>query len=294
MMNVCIILDSLYRKHYEHDEIANLMWSEHTVSLVVVEDKQNAHTDQKIEPSRKSIFGKISTKLNEIIDKKWFILLEIERKIATYLRPGTIFQDQINEMNRPVLIYDTVPDLLGVQTIYTNPVRVGKYTYDFPNNVIERIKENCDIVILFGFNKILCGRILSAARHGVLSFHCADTMRYRGRPSGLHEWINNESFVGTTLQRLNEKLDGGEVILRRFANIIDASSHDEVNFRAMALKSDMAVEGIKLVEKNNCTFLVPKDSKLSTIKNSNRLVIVGRCLLKNIVRRYWFTQKCVE
>lgn len=62
---------------------------------------------------------------------------------------------------------------------------------------------------------ILEGGVLTAAKHGVLSFHHGDNRAYRGGPAGFWEIFNREVTTGFVLQRLNEELDGGEVLLRR-------------------------------------------------------------------------------
>lgn len=70
-----------------------------------------------------------------------------------------------------------------------------------------------DILLRFGFN-ILKGPILSAARHGVWSFHHADNRVNRGMPPGFWEIVEDASVTGVTLQRLTEDLDNGRILAR--------------------------------------------------------------------------------
>ena len=74
-------------------------------------------------------------------------------------------------------------------------------------------RHQLDLLIRIGF-RILHGSILSAARHGVWSFHHGDNRRYRGGPPGVWEVLQDHPESGVTLQRLTEELDGGEVLAR--------------------------------------------------------------------------------
>ena len=59
-------------------------------------------------------------------------------------------------------------------------------------------------------------QILESACYGVWSFHHGDEQEYRGQPPGLWELIAGENVVGSILQRLTERLDGGVVLHRGF------------------------------------------------------------------------------
>jgi hypothetical protein len=57
------------------------------------------------------------------------------------------------------------------------------------------------------------------SRFGVLSYHHGDPTKYRGRPAGFHEILNNEDKVGIIVQRLSNKLDGGDIYAKAFSKI---------------------------------------------------------------------------
>ncbi len=72
---------------------------------------------------------------------------------------------------------------------------------------------NFDVLIRCG-SGILRGEILSAAKHGVLSFHHADNRINRGSPPGFWEVYHRQESTGFVIQRLTEELDGGNVLFR--------------------------------------------------------------------------------
>jgi hypothetical protein len=76
-------------------------------------------------------------------------------------------------------------------------------------------QENFDLLIRCG-SGILKGGILSSARLGIVSFHHADNRINRGGPAGFWEVYYRQAKTGFVVQRLNEELDGGAVILRGY------------------------------------------------------------------------------
>ena len=74
-------------------------------------------------------------------------------------------------------------------------------------------KENFDILIRTG-SGILRGDILKVPKLGILSFHHGDNRVNRGGPTGFWEAINKDISIGFIIQKINEELDGGDIIYR--------------------------------------------------------------------------------
>ena len=70
-----------------------------------------------------------------------------------------------------------------------------------------------DCIIRCG-SGILRGDILDIPKFGVISFHHGDNRVNRGGPSGFWEVLNDEPSSGFVIQKLNQELDGGEVLIR--------------------------------------------------------------------------------
>ena len=69
-------------------------------------------------------------------------------------------------------------------------------------------------MIINGSEKILKGEILNTTRLGIISIHHGDNRKYRGGPGGFWEVYNSELKSGYIIQKLNEKLDAGNVLFR--------------------------------------------------------------------------------
>lgn len=286
-MRVCVVLDSEHRKKYEHEELVNLWNSGHDVSMILVESSFSLNDRELYGEQR----GAFIASVKRIIDRKWFFLINLEERLAKWIKPTTVPEDEYRSLNSRVSIFDSLPQARAVGLTSFEPVKVGKILYEFPEDVLRKIESFAEIVVFLGFNKIVRGGILDRPKYGVLSFHHADIKKYRGRPAGFHEWINDEHFVGTTLQRLTPDLDIGDVVIKRHADITGLDCYQQVLVEAMKLKGNMLVEGIDSVEKGLLLEVLPNESKpkLSTMCNSNTLSNVARCLIKNIKRRYFHT-----
>ncbi len=109
----------------------------------------------------------------------------------------------------PVNIETILPNVTVKHVI---PERKGKYSEVFSDADIKDVQSrNLDVLIRFGFD-ILKGEILTAAKHGVWSFHHGDEMHYRGGPVSFWELFHKASSNGAILQKLTEKIDAGYIL----------------------------------------------------------------------------------
>lgn len=99
-----------------------------------------------------------------------------------------------------------------------------KYSDWFSDADVHEIeKYNLDVAISFGF-RILKGRALHIAKHGVWSYHHGDNHINRGGPAGFWEVLEGSEVIGSVLQVLNEDLDNGTVIYRSWTSTSDRFS----------------------------------------------------------------------
>jgi len=99
-----------------------------------------------------------------------------------------------------------------------------KYSDWFTDTDIDAIQEqHLDVALAFGF-RILKGKALQIARHGVWSYHHGDNLINRGGPAGFWEVMEGSTITGSVLQRLNEDLDNGYVIQRSWSSTSDRFS----------------------------------------------------------------------
>ncbi|GAB7020568.1 formyltransferase family protein [Halostagnicola bangensis] len=157
---------------------------------------------------------------------------------------------------------------------------------EFPEDVVARIRDCCDVVVRFGFG-LVRGSILTAPRYGVLSFHPADIRRFRGMgpPAVFHD---GRTVTGSTLQRLDDSIDGGEIVAYADIDIADCDTLWDVFDRVLSRQRGLLIEGITNVRDPDFEPTRLTDDELGEFyyrKQRHGLAFSGRVLLKNVVGR---------
>ncbi|MFH5797265.1 formyltransferase family protein [Haladaptatus sp. CMAA 1911] len=186
------------------------------------------------------------------------------------------------EYRRPCHI-DMITGLDDAKALYCEPVADTGFGNHLPDHVTETVGRSTDVVIRFGFG-ILTDPILSIPRHGVLSFHRGDLRSYRGQPGGLWEFLHDEPSAGITLQRIDDSLDAGEVIVEDEVSITDAHTWREVERRQIeACEGMLAVAIDRLQDPDSEPIRVDQLGALYTIPRGREvLTYVKKTLLGNL------------
>lgn len=80
-----------------------------------------------------------------------------------------------------------------------------------PKDISKSVQdEDIDVVIKFGMALLRIDENLDDLP--ILSYHHGDPSKFRGRPAGFYELLYNEEKSGLIVQRLTNKLDGGEIL----------------------------------------------------------------------------------
>lgn len=107
--------------------------------------------------------------------------------------------------------------------------------HSFSEEDIKKVNDlKLDVLIRCG-KGILSGKILRAAKFGVLSFHHGDNREIRGLPAGFWEVFLSKPSTGFIIQQLTEQLDKGKVIYR---GNIPTASYWHLNSAQINLKSN--------------------------------------------------------
>jgi hypothetical protein len=171
-------------------------------------------------------------------------------KYPTYaaLRVGAMCRDAL--LGAPAHA-ESVPisDIDGVGSaphIRTYAGRVDGLWNELPDDVVERIGAESDLVVRRGFG-LVRGDVLTATEHGVLSYHHGDPREYRGGPAGLWEYMHGRSEAGAIVQSLTDELDAGLVQASRRIDISDCESWAAVRERLYDGSTDLLARAVETV-----------------------------------------------
>lgn len=157
----------------------------------------------------------------------------------------------LRQLTGPLSHEERVPidDISAIETaprLRCEPISVDGWKQKLPDEIVNEISASADVVIRFGYG-VLVGRVLTATEYGVLSYHHGDLREYRGMPMGFWEYVHGRDTAGVTLQRLNETLDGGEIVVLEHVDIDDANRWGDVKSRLYDASGSMLAEGVSNV-----------------------------------------------
>ena len=150
----------------------------------------------------------------------------------------------------------------------------SKYSIEFEDETIKKIKKlKLDLIIRLG-SKILKGKILDCSRSGIISFHHGDNKFFRGGPAGFWEVYYGRNDTGFIIQKLSNKLDAGDVIYKGSFKTKPYFLANQVDVRYRSIYYLKKV--LKIYEKNR-KFKFLKKYKVSKkiFKNPNFLQVIN-------------------
>ncbi len=189
---------------------------------------------------------------------------------------------------RPV---DLSSALSAIPQLKCRVLKKGKFSEFFTEPDIANIRAyRLDFILRFSFN-IIRGDILSAAKYGVWSFHHGEIGKYRGGPPCFWEIYFGEPMTGVTLQRLNERLDGGVVLRIETFPTVHTSymrNRDAAHFLGVTWPADLC-RG--LLERQCGRLSGPPTTSAAPIyrlpTNREMIVFCLRCLKNRLSRVRW-------
>ena len=203
MLKVGFLIDDLSPSHQVNELIEFVESNEVFDNPTLITGYKNTNNDSVL----KKVIGKFKQSPIKTFDSLLKVVLmkvisRVELKIAKKRFPEYRSNNQIEKLNEFKVI--------NVEGMWSKSGLFLEMTSDDLTLI-----ENCnlDCIIRCG-SGILRGELLDITKLGVISFHHGDNRTNRGGPSGFWEVLNSEPSSGFVIQKLNEELDGGEVLFR--------------------------------------------------------------------------------
>ncbi|MEW6528072.1 MAG: methionyl-tRNA formyltransferase [Spirochaetota bacterium] len=124
-------------------------------------------------------------------------------------------------------------------------------------------KFNCDIFVVVAYGKLIPRSIFSIPPLQTINLHPSLLPKYRG--AAPIEWAlyNGEQQTGVTVQRINEELDAGDIVLQSTVTIAPNETAGELYEKILPLAADMLVKAIDGLHDGTIT-PVPQDHSQAT------------------------------
>ncbi|MCX5715753.1 MAG: methionyl-tRNA formyltransferase [Candidatus Omnitrophica bacterium] len=115
-------------------------------------------------------------------------------------------------------------------------------------------KPDADIFVVVAFGQLLSEEALGIPNKFAVNLHASLLPKYRGAAPVNCAVINGEKTTGVTVFRLNEKMDAGDIILSKTADINDKENAAVVSERLSAIGADALIECLDLIEGGKAVF----------------------------------------
>jgi len=196
-MKIGILSDSLIQSGFNGEVINNILKCEDfEISTIIVNNL----------PSKKKKFFMLFKKFSIIRILEKFLLVLIY-KFERFIYKKNFKKFKFHSIN--------LDNLKSTKIVVTPNISKNNLFY-YNKKDVEKLKSlNLDVVIRM-CSGIIKGDILNIAKFGIISYHHGDNNLYRGMPPGFWEVYNKEPSTGFIIQKLNEELDNGELLLKGF------------------------------------------------------------------------------
>jgi hypothetical protein len=168
--------------------------------------------------------------------------------------------------------------------IYADVEKKEKYRITFSENIINRMSST-DIAIHLGIG-ILSGDILDVPEMGVWGYHHGDVRKYRGGPPGFWEYINEEDYINTTLQKYDKLLDGGSIIAENRITLSDALTWRETRQRLCQSSIDLLADTLLSLDQGGITEKTPESLGKVYSREQINCKITQKYILINFINHF--------
>ncbi len=151
----------------------------------------------------------------------------------------------------------TQPDKpIGRKQILTpSPVKIIGQKYQIPvfetiEEIEDKLKE-IDLVLVFAYGKIIPKKLLDLTTYGFWNIHPSLLPKYRGPSPTSAPLVNGDLETGTTLIKLDEKMDHGPIIDQQIYQILKTDTRIDLEKKLSDLGIKLFIKNVeKLLNKN--------------------------------------------
>ena len=115
---------------------------------------------------------------------------------------------------------------------------------DYFNNPIPT-----DIIIVFGYPKLIPSRVITHPRIGILNIHQSLLPAYRSRHPLNWAIINAEKYTGVTIHHINGKFDEGDIIFQKRVKIEEEDTIMDVYSKTVEAAKELIRKTLNIVGK---------------------------------------------
>ena len=138
------------------------------------------------------------------------------------------------------LVISDNPSAGGIKYARKNSIPfilINTKTRSYENKILQNLRKyKISIIRLAGFMKILSKKFLSDFKNEVLNIHPSLLPKFKGLNTYFRIIKNKEKKTGCTVHLVNEKLDGGRIIVQKSFFISENDNEKKLKFKTQRLE----------------------------------------------------------
>ncbi|MFA5339179.1 MAG: methionyl-tRNA formyltransferase [Candidatus Omnitrophota bacterium] len=167
----------------------------------------------------------------------------------------------------------TKPDKPSGRSLKTaqSPVKIKADSLGIPVTSIDDIsaaqalaelkKYKADLFVVISYGKILSGDILSLPKLYPVGLHASLLPEYRGASPISSALLNGEVRTGVTVFKLTGKMDAGEIIMQKEADILDLDNAETLSEKLSNLGANLLVNAVDSIAERKAQFTKQDESE---------------------------------
>lgn len=101
-----------------------------------------------------------------------------------------------------------------------------------------------DLIVVAAYGKILPAAILDLPARGCINVHASLLPRYRGAAPIQWAILHGDALTGITIMQMNERMDGGDILLQRTTPIAAGETYGELQIRLAELGAAVLIDAV--------------------------------------------------
>jgi len=115
-------------------------------------------------------------------------------------------------------------------------------------SILEIEKLDADLIVVAAYGQILPKKVLEMTRFGCINVHGSLLPKYRGAAPIQRAIIDGESVTGITIMYMAEKLDTGDMIIKKEIAISENDTYGSLHDKMADVGAEALIEAISLIE----------------------------------------------
>ena len=150
------------------------------------------------------------------------------------------------------------------------------FSKDHPSEILSALKKlNADVFVVISFGVILKKEVLGLPRLMPLNVHASLLPKYRGATPMQAAIIHQDAETGVTVIKMAEKLDAGDILLKKKTPLSRDETIETLEKRLSVLAAESVLEALDAVEKGRVTLTPQNENKVSLtqkiVKNDGKI-----------------------